>query len=199
MISPSELKTNLEQKLTIASDTLSTKIMPEITNLESNLLDIINLKTYVGSVLSSIQADFVNSLREVANSMLNVFGFSEYKLSVNFVEERNKIGLDLFIEKGGNRYELDGMLGGGLLDILSFALRVHVILATGKPRVLIMDEPFKCLSKAHKSSLAQLLTQLIENYSFQIIMVTHDLELVECLRDFQGTNVINVSDGALQS
>jgi len=44
-------------------------------------------------------------------------------------------------------------------------------------KVLVLDEPFRCVSADHRSRIADLLVSLASELGFQIIMVTHMREL----------------------
>jgi len=71
--------------------------------------------------------------------------------------------------------------GGGVLDILSLALRICLI-ELSNPRVegfVLLDEPFKHLSAEYLSKAEQFLEAINKKIGRQIILITHKAELVE--------------------
>ncbi|HHY70407.1 MAG TPA: ATPase [Thermoanaerobacterales bacterium] len=71
--------------------------------------------------------------------------------------------------------------GGGIVDVISLALRIAVIQSTDtyKDGPLILDEPAKHVSSEYISNVAQFLKQISDVFNRQIIMVTHNQYLSE--------------------
>ena len=69
--------------------------------------------------------------------------------------------------------------GGGVVDVVCFALRVVAWSLSQTSPVLILDEPFKWVSMGLRPICGQLLRGISDRLGLQIIMVTHDPELVE--------------------
>jgi len=108
--------------------------------------------------------------------------FSEpYDLKMEFVERHNKSECDLYFERDGERVKPMDESGGGVVDVASFALRV-ALWSMQKPRtrpVLILDEPFKNLSSGYLGNASEMLKELVDRLGLQIILVTHEEELIE--------------------
>jgi DNA repair exonuclease SbcCD ATPase subunit len=71
-------------------------------------------------------------------------------------------------------------MGGGIVDIISFALRV-VLWSLEKPssrNVIVLDEPMKNLGKM-VSLAGQVLKEISHRLNFQLIIITHEDELIE--------------------
>jgi DNA repair exonuclease SbcCD ATPase subunit len=102
-----------------------------------------------------------------------------YEFKMAFVEKRGRTEVELTFEKDGQVVDPLGASGGGVVDVASFALRVAAILLSGPKsrRLLVLDEPFKFLSKMYRPRIRQLLEELAKEMSMQIIMVTHIDEL----------------------
>jgi len=69
--------------------------------------------------------------------------------------------------------------GGSIVDTLSVALRAAYLILLGKPRILILDEPYRNLAAEYVGEIKQFLRYLVDKQSFQIIMITHREELEE--------------------
>lgn len=72
-------------------------------------------------------------------------------------------------------------VGGGVVDVAAFALRVVVLLLAvpKRPRVLVLDEPFKHVSDAHLPAVCELVKKLSVDLDVQFIIVSHEQELVD--------------------
>ena len=72
-------------------------------------------------------------------------------------------------------------VGGGIVDVTSFALRVCKVLLQRPPveRVLFLDEPFTRPSKikGYRERVRDMMETVCEDLDFQIVFVTHDEEL----------------------
>lgn len=69
--------------------------------------------------------------------------------------------------------------GGGLVDVVSLALRISLLLRYQPPvrGILLLDEPAKHLSEEYIHNVAELLLQVAEEFDLQIILVTHNRHL----------------------
>lgn len=104
-----------------------------------------------------------------------VFPMSNYTFRVEFGQRANKSQIELVL------YENDNPVndyGGGLRDIISFALRLAVQSLGTSDKVLILDEPMKFLSADMRDTGAQLLRELSQRLGMQVICVTHLPEIV---------------------
>lgn len=71
--------------------------------------------------------------------------------------------------------------GGGIVDIISLALRI-ALMETSRPRLggpLVLDEPAKHVSEEYSRNVAQFLNMVVESFGRQVIMVTHNQHLVD--------------------
>jgi len=69
--------------------------------------------------------------------------------------------------------------GGGAVDVAAFALRLS-LWSLQNPRsrnTIILDEPFRFLSKDLHHKAGELLKQISETLGIQLIIVTHEKEL----------------------
>lgn len=71
--------------------------------------------------------------------------------------------------------------GGGVVDIVSFALRIALwnIKKGKKLNALILDEPFRFISEDLRYKAGEILKQLSEKLKLQFIIVTHDPNIIE--------------------
>lgn len=117
----------------------------------------------------------------VTNAMVAVFDYP-YKFKVEFVTKRNTTECVLSLEDhNGNSVSPLDASGGGVVDVCSFALRIAIWSITApRPRpVLVLDEPFRYLSRDLLDNAGRMLGELCEKLGLQVIMVSHEKPLVE--------------------
>ena len=99
-----------------------------------------------------------------------------YKLVLDFVERRDKTECDILFEKDGSYIDPLTASGGGVVDLAAFALRI-ASWAMRTPRTrntIILDEPFKHLSKDLHDRASQMIQNLSNQLGLQFIVVTHE-------------------------
>lgn len=69
---------------------------------------------------------------------------------------------------------------GGLVDVVSFLLRLAMLVSVSPPprKFLMLDEPFKHLSAEYCPLVADMMAQLSERLGIQILMTTHNPLLI---------------------
>jgi DNA repair exonuclease SbcCD ATPase subunit len=115
--------------------------------------------------------------------MLRTIYGDEYRFGLQFEIKRNKSECKVLVFK--NDIELnvkEDETGGGVIDIVSFAMRLAVWSLT-RPRtepLFVLDEPFKFVKGAGKLEMVgQVLQELSKSLGVQIIMASHDDALIE--------------------
>lgn len=102
-----------------------------------------------------------------------------YEFHIKFTQSRNKTEAHFVFKRGDLEVDPLTASGGGVVDVASFALRLAALLYTNPPgrRLLVLDEPFKFLSRGHLERLRDLIEALAEEMNVQFLMVTHIPEL----------------------
>ena len=132
--------------------------------------DIINK---VGILAQVETKSVIESL--VSQALQSVFG-PEYSFEMEDVIQRNKPETTFYVVISGRRHLLKGELGGGVVDLVSFCLRV-VLWAINVPRtdsVLIFDEPLKFVDKTRQELVGQMIKKLSNMLNLQFIVNTHE-------------------------
>jgi len=130
-------------------------------------------------VARDIQAKVCGCVAGVVSRCLEAVFDEPYEFKMDFVEKRGRTEVELTFEKNGQVVDPLSASGGGVVDVASFALRLAAILLSGPKtrRILVLDEPFKFLSRVYRPKIHQLLEDLAKEMGVQIIMVTHIEEL----------------------
>lgn len=101
-----------------------------------------------------------------------------YEFRIIFESKRGKTEARMVFVRDGKELSPSDGVGGSVLDVASFALRL-ACLGLQKPkrrRVVFIDEGFVGVSslQENKERLRTLLSTLADELKFQVIMVTHD-------------------------
>lgn len=105
-----------------------------------------------------------------------------FKFVLEFERKRNKLECRPVIKEGDVEYVPKDDMGGGIIDVLSFALRV-VMWSLQRPRtrnVIVLDEPMKYVGKGELLDRAgRMLREVSKGLGIQLILVTHEPQLIE--------------------
>lgn len=99
---------------------------------------------------------------------------NSYTFKMTFKERRDQIECDLMLEKDGEILDPVSSVGGGVVDVISFALRmasISILKGTIRP-VLLLDEPFKHLSNDKQGKAAKMLQTLSHKLGVQVIYIS---------------------------
>lgn len=131
-------------------------------------------RTFISTVAQKTQENLHETLSSIVTSALeSVFGDS-YKFTIRYVQRRNATECDLILsDQDDNEMDPLGSAAGGVVDIVSLALRVAVWSLSGTAPVLVLDEPFRNLHGAEMRRAASLMiNNLAHKIGVQIIMVS---------------------------
>jgi len=119
-------------------------------------------------------------LEELGTAALQYSLGPDYEMKIHYFEGKgnSKPYLDTKIKDRVTGIETDPIdeNGGGVVDIVSIALRL-VVMQTYEPTIdgpILMDEPFKMVSKEFIPMLSQFTKNVSQDFGRQIIMVTHN-------------------------
>lgn len=109
-----------------------------------------------------------------------VFG-DEYKLSIDYDIKRGRSEANISILKGEEKLDPKDEVGGGVIDVASIGMRL-VLWLLSVPRtapIFIFDEPFRFVSRDLTDKIVDMLREVCEVFGAQIIMVSHNEELID--------------------
>jgi len=96
-----------------------------------------------------------------------------YEFKINFVERRNTVEVDFVLIRDGKEYDILDGTGGGVSDVVSFALRVADWKLRGGRPTLLHDEQFRNVWPAGQPKVSTLLKKLSHDLGLQIVLVSH--------------------------
>lgn len=110
-------------------------------------------------------------IEDVVQSSLDAVFPGSYTFRTDFVARRGRTELDMWLDKDGTRMDPLDSNGGGVVDVLSLALRVCCLTMSRNARVLLLDEPFKFIRGKARQRLGDMLSRLSRKLGIQVIMV----------------------------
>lgn len=143
------------------------------------------------------RASMLNVIQDtVTAALLAVFGDDkEMKFEVRLGTLGSTPTADWIVRTGVVAGNPEDAAGGGVADVVSIALRLALLeLVRPKPTgPIIFDEPGKMVSADYAPALARFLSEYAHRIGRQIIMVTHNIAMVEA-----ADHVIEVTGGGEQ-
>lgn len=178
-----EIRISLEQKKGQKQQIISDKenMKSAISALEKEIRYSEKACLIIQTVAKQTQQELEYHISDIVSMALDTIFDKPYKFRINFVIKRNKTECELMFERGGEEFDPMEDSGGGVVDIAAFALRIS-LWTLQQPRSrnsIILDEPFRFVSKNLIPRAALLLKELSRKLNLQFIIITHINELTE--------------------
>ena len=146
---------------------------------KSQLNDLIQAQEIVQEAAEEVQQQVHKHIAHIVNKCLQVIFPDPYEFKIRFVPKRGKTDAELVFTRDGKEIE---KVGGGVIVIVAFALRLSSLLLSNKiiAPVMILDQPFSGdVSKdgGFLERVPEMLLLLTEEFGIQFIQVTHCEEL----------------------
>ena len=116
----------------------------------------------------------------VSKALSSVFD-DPYEFKIIYTQRAGKTNIEFKLLRDGMELDPMSSVGGGVLDITAFVLRVVAIL-TSKPAhrsLVILDEPFRFVSVEYRERCKLFIEKLAAELGVQFILVTH-MEELQC-------------------
>ena len=133
------------------------------------------------TVAQKTQQELEYKISELVSLALKSVFDEPYEMRLIYETKRNKTEANIVLERDGEQFHPLTSTGGGVADIISFALRVTLWSLGGKKtqNTFILDEPFKWLSRGILPRAGQMVKEISDKLNLQIIMVSHLEELID--------------------
>lgn len=132
---------------------------------------VLNIITTVGKEIQRSTHSKVSSI--VSKCLKTIFGEDAYEFEFQFKEQRGKTAIKLVFSKDGQEFDPKDEMGGGVLEVAAFALRLSALVLTrpSSRRILILDEPFKNIrGEVYRSRVRDLVLSLADELGVQFII-----------------------------
>lgn len=154
-----------------------------LDNLNKRIKLIEQAQSFLQKVAQDTQSQLKFQIEDIVNLALETCFPNEYTFQLRFNIARGKTDAELVFlsQKTGRELDPMGCAGGGVIDLTCFALRIaSFMLEQGIDDTIILDEPFKFISRDLQERASEVLKQLSTKLGLQIIMVTHIPEFIDC-------------------
>lgn len=177
-----ELRKALSQKQQAyahAQSTLSTEQinLDQANKKQEALAEIQNLLQQAAQSIQTQAHQRIATL--VTEALASIFQEEAPSFEIAFERKRGKTEAILSFRKGELLLSPLDASGGGVVDVAAFALRLAAI-TLARPRrrsLLILDEPFRFVSRDYLPRVRSLLERLSSELGIQIVLVTHLAQL----------------------
>jgi len=145
---------------------------------QADLFECRDVMNIVGTLAQQKIRETVEQL--VTEALQAVFGF-EYSFVMETKVVRNKPEVYMSICYLGQLYSMKDELGGGIVDLVSFVLRV-VFWAINTPRsadMIVLDEPGKFISKDLQPMFGEMIKELHNLLGLQFVIISHEEMLID--------------------
>ena len=162
------------------------KSQAEITHLDDVLIELDKCLNVFQVLIESKKREIkcrIESL--ITQGLRTIFERPDYKFTINMEIKRGVMTASPMVHSlfQGEEFQGEPMEshGGGLCDVISFLMQVIVLLSfKNLEKVIICDEIFKHVSRQFLPNVAEFLRHLSETTKMQMIIVTHQDEIISC-------------------
>ena len=136
---------------------------------------------WIQNVSMEVQNQIKFNIENIVNIALSTVFEDPYEFRIKFSISHNKTEASMVLYKWDKEFNPMTENGGGVVDIVSLALRVAMY-KLYKPQlspIFILDEPFKNISEIYKDKAYEMLQNLQKELKLQFIFVTHEQGLQE--------------------
>lgn len=137
--------------------------------------------------------------KAVTHALQYIFG-PDFSFEIELKETKNRVEAEFYVLNniGGQvvRSSPEEACGGGVVDIISIALRMALLHLYQNPKIngpVILDEPGKHVSADYTIKLAEFLKHLSSMFQRQIILSTHQMDLAHIA---DRTYTVDIKNGA---
>jgi DNA repair exonuclease SbcCD ATPase subunit len=139
-----------------------------------------------------VQQEVIGTISNLISMALADIFPNPYACNIQTGVKRNAMEAKIVFEKDGLEVEPKDAIGGGPIDVASFAGRVAFLHLSGDSKVLIADEPFKFVSRNLLDKCPEMLKTLTQ-LGHQFILISHLPEIIEA-----ADNIIEIENGAVK-
>lgn len=121
----------------------------------------------------------------VTSALQAVFEDPTRQFSIVFTPRRNQIEADFFCSRQGQdeteqiKGDIKNTYGGGVVDVVSIALRMILMELLKINGPIILDEPGKAISEQYVQNFGKFLHSMCRKFNRQMILITHNEKLSE--------------------
>ena len=154
----------------------------QISEHETLLKDKQEVEEFLKKMSVTLRQDTINKLEMIITTALQHILGEDISFKIETPNDKPEAYFYVVNNYNGTivQNEPEDARGGGIIDIVSVALRLAVAELCNIEGPLILDEPAKHLSAEYKDNFASFLRMIRDEFNRQVIIITHDRTLSEC-------------------
>lgn len=156
------------------------RLSGEIENDKEKYVVLNNSSEIIKKAISDRRGAICDNLSSLGtNALQYALGTNDLEMKIIERDYRDSICSDVKVVNSSTGLETPilGAKGGGIMDIVNTAMRIGILNFLRDPVIdgpIILDEPYKQLSKEYQPAIAELLRQIVDNFGRQVILSTHN-------------------------
>lgn len=138
--------------------------------------DVLAAQQLLQTVAASVQQQAHRQIASIVSRCLEAVFDDPYEFRLSFVEKRGKTEAEMEFGREGALMDPMTAAGGGVVDVAAFAARLAKLMLSRPPkrRLLVLDEPFRFVSRDLRPKVRSMIETLAEEMGIQFVTVTHD-------------------------
>lgn len=159
------------------------RLKDNLKKLDNKSEDLILVDTLLKETADFSRIQSSKEIEAIVTTCLDLVFNSNMEFKIELSQLRGKNSAEFFIiemdEDKKYIYKIEDTRGGGVIDILSLALRIAFILKIHPPvkGPVILDEPAKHVSDDYVFNIADFIKKISEEFGKQIIIISHNEHL----------------------
>ena len=149
-----------------------------LAELENEVEVTSKSQIFVQTIAQEVQSKLSSKIDNIVNLGLATC-FPSYSFEMKYVPSRGKTEVQFIFKEGEFVIDPMSQVGGGLVDVAAFLLRIAVYSISNVNNTLVFDEPGKFISAGLRQKFSEVLKILSERLNLQILEVTHVREFAE--------------------
>lgn len=153
----------------------------DIKEIKKDIIDHNKARWVITEVAKITQQETKEKIEKLITLALRSIFERDFTFKLRFEQKANKVyAIPIVIDDEEEFTDMKDDLAGGVVDIISLAFKI-ILWSMELPKrrnLFIVDEPFRFTGRLVKKA-GYMLKYLSEELNFQVIMVSHDDELIE--------------------
>jgi DNA repair exonuclease SbcCD ATPase subunit len=163
-----------------ANNKLLGRAQKDLENCSDQMSSLILAGNLLKTIGEQQREKTISTFERVVTLALKEIFDSEYQFKIEVTADK-RVSTKFKLVKGSEEMDLLTAVGGGVVNVVSFVLKV-LILASVRPKrqqVMYLDEQFNNVSADFRPKVAKLLKSFSEQLGIQFVLITHQQEFTD--------------------
>ena len=157
------------------------ELKSRLGELDNRGLLIGKAQALVQEVAQETQEELRYKLADLVTLALQSVFPEPYRFVVRFTQKRGRTEAEMLVEREGMEIDPSEASGGGVVDVIAFALRLCLwrLKAKRTRATMILDEPLRFVSRDLQEGAGRMISKISKELGLQLIIVSHEEELID--------------------